>query len=208
MIIDPKDILFQETHKLMIGSIVPRPIALVSTISKEDKVNLAPFSYFNGVCSKPPTIVFCPARRGWDGKEKDTLVNIRETEEFVVNIVSESFAEKMVACSTDFDPDIDEYEVSNLSKINSKKIRPPRVEEAKISFECTLNQIVEIGDGGAGSGFIVIGTIVLFHVDDSVYDNGKIKLKNLNPLGRLAGNSYSRTKDTFEIIRKVKPLNK
>ncbi len=208
MIIDPKDILFQETHKLMIGSIVPRPIALVSTISKEDKVNLAPFSYFNGVCSKPPTIVFCPARRGWDGKEKDTLVNIRETEEFVVNIVSESFAEKMVVCSTDFDPDIDEYKVSNLSKINSKKIRPPRVEEAKISFECTLNQIVEIGDGGAGSGFIVIGTIVLFHVDDSVYDNGKIKLKNLNPLGRLAGNSYSRTKDTFEIIRKVKPLNK
>lgn len=208
MIIDPKDILFQETHKLMIGSIVPRPIALVSTISKEDRVNLAPFSYFNGVCSKPPTIVFCPARRGWDGKEKDTLVNIRETEEFVVNIVSESFAEKMVACSTDFDPDIDEYEISNLSKINSKKIRPPRVEEAKISFECTLNQIVEIGDGGAGSGFIVIGTIVLFHVDDSVYDNGKIKLKNLNPLGRLAGNSYSRTKDTFEIIRKVKPLNK
>ena len=72
MIIDPKDILFQETHKLMIGSIVPRPIALVSTISKEDKVNLAPFSYFNGVCSKPPTIVFCPARRGWDGTEKDT----------------------------------------------------------------------------------------------------------------------------------------
>ena len=208
MIIDPKDILFQEAHKLMIGSIIPRPIALVSTISKEDRVNLAPFSYFNGVCSKPPTIVFCPARRGWDGKEKDTLVNIRETEEFVVNIVSESFAEKMVACSTDFDPDIDEYEISNLSKINSKKIRPPRVEEAKISFECTLNQIVEIGDGGAGSGFIVIGTIVLFHVDDSVYDNGKIKLQNLNPLGRLAGNSYSRTKDTFEIIRKVKPLNK
>lgn len=208
MIIDPKDILFQEAHKLMIGSIIPRPIALVSTISKEDRVNLAPFSYFNGVCSKPPTIVFCPARRGWDGKEKDTLVNIRETEEFVVNIVSESFAEKMVACSTDFDPDIDEYEISNLSKINSKKIRPPRVEEAKISFECTLNQIVEIGDGGAGSGFIVIGTIVLFHVDDSVYDNGKIKLKNLNPLGRLAGNSYSRTKDTFEIVREVKPLNK
>ena len=208
MIIDPKDIPFQDTHKLMIGSIVPRPIALVSTISKEEKVNLAPFSYFNGVCSKPPTIVFCPARRGWDGKEKDTLVNIRETEEFVVNIVSESFAEKMVVCSTDFDPDIDEYKVSNLSKINSKKIRPPRVEEAKISFECTLNQIVEIGDGEAGNGFIVIGTIVLFHIDDSVYDNGKINLKSLNPLGRLAGNSYSRNEDTFEIIRKVKPLNK
>lgn len=208
MIIDPKDIPFQDTHKLMIGSIIPRPIALVSTISKEKKVNLAPFSYFNGVCSKPPTIVFCPARRGWDGKEKDTLANIRETKEFVVNIVSESFAEKMVACSTDFDPDVDEYEVANLSKVDSLKIRPPRVQEAKISFECTLNHIVEIGDGKAGSGFIVIGTIVLFHIDDSVYDNGKINLKMLSPLGRLAGNSYSRNDDTFEIVRKVKPLNK
>ena len=208
MIIDPKDIPFQDTHKLMIGSIIPRPIALVSTISKEKKVNLAPFSYFNGVCSKPPTIVFCPARRGWDGKEKDTLSNIRDTKEFVINIVSESFAEKMVACSTDFDPDVDEYEVANLSKVDSLKIRPPRVQEAKVSFECSLNHIVEIGDGKAGSGFIVIGTIVLFHIDDSVYDNGKINLKKLSPLGRLAGNLYSRNDDTFEIVRKVKPLNK
>ena len=114
----------------------------------------------------------------------------------------------MVACSTDFDPDVDEYEVANLSKVDSLKIRPPRVQEAKVSFECSLNHIVEIGDGKAGSGFIVIGTIVLFHIDDSVYDNGKINLKMLSPLGRLAGNSYSRNDDTFEIVRKVKPLNK
>ena len=208
MIIDPKHIPFQDTHKLMIGSIVPRPIAIISTISKKNKANLAPFSYFNGVCSKPLTIIFCPARRGWDGNEKDTLKNIRETNEFVVNIVSESFAEKMVACSTDFDSDIDEYEISKLSKIKSEKIKAPRVKEAKISFECSLNQIIEIGDGEAGSGFIVIGTILLFHIEDSVYDNGKINLKNLNPLVRLAGNSYSRNKDIFEIARKVKPVNK
>jgi flavin reductase (DIM6/NTAB) family NADH-FMN oxidoreductase RutF len=208
MIIDPENISFKDTHKLMIGSIVPRPIALVSTISKKKKHNLAPFSYFNGVCSKPPTIVFSPARRGWDGKEKDTLRNIREAKEFVVNIVSESFAKKMVACSTDFDPDVDEYEISNLTKSHSEKVKPSRVKEAKISFECVLDQIVEIGDGKAGSGFIVVGTIVLFHIDDSVYDNGRIDLESLNPLGRLAGNSYSRTKDTFEITRKIKPLNK
>ena len=116
MIIDPNDIPFQEVHKLMIGSIVPRPIALVSTISKDNSFNLAPFSYFNGVCSKPPTIVFCPARRGWDGAEKDTLINIRESEEFVINIVSESFVEKMVACSTDFDPEVDEFEIAGLTK--------------------------------------------------------------------------------------------
>ena len=205
MILDPNEIPFQETHKLMIGSIVPRPIAFVSTQSKNGKNNVAPFSYFNGVCSKPPTIMFAPARRGWDGEEKDTLINIRDTEEFVVNIVSESFAEKMVMCATDFDSDVDEFEISGLNTADSQKIKPPRVEEAKISFECKLNQIVEIGDGSAGSGFVVIGTIVLFHIDDDIYDDGRILLNQLEPLGRLAGNWYTRLTDTLKIVRKVKP---
>ncbi len=205
MIFDPNEIPFQETHKLMIGSIVPRPIAFVSTQSKNGKNNVAPFSYFNGVCSKPPTIMFAPARRGWDGEEKDTLINIRDTEEFVVNIVSESFAEKMVMCATDFDSDVDEFEISGLNTADSQKIKPPRVEEAKISFECKLNQIIEIGDGSAGSGFVVIGTIVLFHIDDDIYDNGRILLNQLEPLGRLAGNWYTRLTDTLKIVRKVKP---
>ncbi len=205
MIFDPNEIPFQETHKLMIGSIIPRPIAFVSTQSNDGKNNVAPFSYFNGVCSKPPTIMFAPARRGWNGEEKDTLINIRDTEEFVVNIVSESFAEKMVMCATDFDSDVDEFEISGLTPTNSQKIKSPRVGEAKISFECKLNQIVEIGDGTAGSGFLVIGTIVLFHIDDDVYDNGRILLDKLQPLGRLAGNWYTRTTDTLKIDRKVKP---
>ncbi len=205
MIFDPNEIPFQETHKLMIGSIVPRPIAFVSTQSKNGKNNVAPFSYFNGVCSKPPTIMFAPARRGWDGEEKDTLINIRDTEEFVVNIVSESFAEKMVMCATDFDSDVDEFEISGLNTADSQKINPPRVEEAKISFECKLNQIVEIGDGSAGSGFVVIGTIVLFHIDDDIYDNGRILLNQLEPLGRIAGNWYTRITDTLKIVRKVRP---
>ena len=205
MILDPSEIPFQETHKLMIGSIIPRPIAFVSTRSKDGKNNVAPFSYFNGVCSKPPTIMFAPARRGWNGEEKDTLINIRDTEEFVVNIVSESFAEKMVMCATDFDSDVDEFEISGLTPTNSQKIKPPRVGEAKISFECKLNQIVEIGDGTAGSGFLVIGTIVLFHIDDGIYDNGRILTDKLEPLGRLAGNWYTRSTDTLKIDRKVKP---
>ena len=205
MIFDPSEIPFQETHKLMIGSIIPRPIAFVSTQSNNGKNNVAPFSYFNGVCSKPPTIMFAPARRGWDGEEKDTLINIRDTEEFVVNIVSESFAEKMVMCATDFDSDVDEFEISGLTPTDSQKIKPPRVGEAKISFECKLNQIVEIGDGTAGSGFVVIGTIVLFHIDDGIYDNGRILTDKLEPLGRLAGNWYTRSTDTLKIDRKVKP---
>ena len=207
MIYDPTEHPFSETHKLMIGSIVPRPIALVSTTSKNDINNLAPFSYFNGVCSKPPTIMFAPARRGWDGKEKDTLINIRNTKEFSINIVSEDIGEKMVKCSTDYKKEVDEYSKSGLTPIPSKKIKPPIVSESKISLECILNQIVQIGKNDAGSGFIVIGTIVLFHIDDEVYDNGRIILDKLQPLGRVAGNGYVRSTNTFDIIRTIKPDN-
>ena len=205
MIIDPKEHPFQDIHKLMIGSIVPRPIAFVSTLSKDGIRNLAPFSYFNGVCSNPPTIMFAPSRRGYSGDTKDTLNNIRETEEFVVNIVSEDFSEQMVACSTDFDPEVDEFDVSGLTPVSSNMVAPPRVEESRVSFECHLNQIVEIGDGSAGSGFVVIGTVVLFHVDDSVYEDGRINLQKLKPIGRLAGYDYSRISDTFKIVRKIRP---
>ena len=205
MIYDPAEHRFSETHKLMIGSIVPRPIALVSTTSNNGINNLAPFSYFNGVCSKPPTVMFAPARRGWDGKEKDTLINIRNTKEFSINIVSEDIGEKMVKCATDYKKEVDEYFKSGLSPIPSKKIKPPIVSESKISLECTLNQIVQIGKDDAGSGFIVIGTIVLFHIDDEVYDNGRIILDKLQPLGRVAGNGYVRSTNTFDIIRTIKP---
>ena len=205
MIYDPAEHPFSETHKLMIGSIVPRPIALVSTTSNNGINNLAPFSYFNGVCSKPPTIMFAPARRGWDGKEKDTLINIRDTKEFSINIVSEDIGEKMVKCSTDYEKEIDEYSESGLSPLPSKKIKPPIVSESKISLECILNQIVQIGKDDAGSGFIVIGTIVLFHIDDEVYDNGRIILDKLQPLGRVAGNGYVRSTDAFDIVRTIKP---
>ena len=205
MIYDPSEHPFSETHKLMIGSIVPRPIALVSTTSNNGINNLAPFSYFNGVCSKPPTIMFAPARRGWDGKEKDTLINIRNTREFSINIVSEDIGEKMVKCSTDYEKEVDEYSKSGLSPLSSKKIKPPIVSESKISLECVLNQIVQIGKNDAGSGFIVIGTIVLFHIDDEVYDNGRIILEKLQPLGRVAGNGYVRSNNSFDIVRTIKP---
>ena len=111
----------------MIGSIVPRPIAFVSTKSKDGILNLAPFSYFNGVCSNPPTIMFAPARRGYDGLTKDTLNNIQDTEEFVVNLVSEEISDQMVACSTDFENEVDEFEVSGLTPVDCVKVKPPRV---------------------------------------------------------------------------------
>ena len=205
MIYDPTEHPLLETHKLMIGSIVPRPIAFVSTLSKDGFENLAPFSYFNGICSNPPSIMFCPARRGYDGKTKDTLNNIRDTEEFAVNIVSEDFAEQMVSTSTDFEPEVNEFEISGLTPEPCQKIAPPKVAEAKISFECKLNQIVPVGNEGPGGGFVIIGPIVLFHIDDDVYEDGYINLEKLRPIGRLAGNMYTRTTDKLEIIRKIKP---
>ena len=205
MNIDPTKQSFQENHKLMIGSIVPRPIAFVSTKSTNGILNLAPFSYFNGVCSKPPTIMFAPARRGYDGLTKDTLNNIRSTKEFVVNLVSEEIVEPMVECATDYDKEIDEFKISNLTPIDSDKISSPRVKESKVSYECELNTIVEIGEAEPGAGFVVIGTIVMFHIQNDVYNDGRIDLKALNPIGRLAGNSYTRVFDNFKVIRKIKP---
>ena len=205
MIIDPANQSFSENHKLMIGSIVPRPIALVSTISKGNIKNVAPFSYFNGVCSNPPTIMFAPARRGYDGKTKDTLNNIRETNEFAINIVSEEIVEPMVACSTDYSDEVDEFKISDFTPIQCDKILAPRVEESKVVFECKLNTIIEIGPSKPGGGFVVIGEIVLFHIHDDVFKDGKIDLSLLNPVGRLSGNNYSRVFDSFEVKRQIKP---
>ena len=205
MHIDPKKQSFQDNHKLMIGSIVPRPIAFVSTKSTNGILNLAPFSYFNGVCSKPPTIMFAPARRGYDGLTKDTLNNIRDTKEFVVNLVSEEIVEPMVACATDYDKEIDEFKISKLTPVDSHKISSPRVKESKVSYECELHTIVEIGKAEPGAGFVVIGTIVMFHIEDDVYKDGRIDLKALNPIGRLAGNNYTRVFDNFKVIRQIKP---
>jgi len=149
--------------------------------------------------------MFAPARRGYDGKIKDTLNNIRDTGEFAVNIVSEDLADKMVACSTDFEPEINEFQISGLTPSPCQKIKPPLVKEARVSYECELNQIVPIGNAEPGGGFIVIGTIVLFHIEDDIYNDGKIDIEKLQPIGRLSGNNYIRTSDSFEIVRKIKP---
>lgn len=202
---DPNKQSFKDNHRLMIGSIVPRPIAFVSTKSKDGILNLAPFSYFNGVCSNPPTIMFAPARKGYDGLTKDTLNNISDTEEFVVNIVSEEIVEPMVACATDFEKEVNEFEVSGLTPVDSVKVAPPCVKESKVSFECRLQTIVPVGEAEPGGGFVVIGNIVMFHVDDDVYKDGRIDLNVLKPVGRLAGNNYSRINDVFTVVRQIKP---
>ena len=199
--INIKEIPFQDRYKLLIGSIVPRPIGFVSTVSPSGVNNLAPFSFFNGVCSEPMTVLFCPVIRGTDGQEKDTLKNIKATKEFVVNIVSEEFAEKMNQCSAEYPYGVDEFKESGLTPAPSNVVKPPLVKEAKINMECKLLHLVEIGNKKPGGGTIVIGEVVYFHVREDIYQDGKIILSKLKPVGRLGGTEYCRVTDNFSLPR-------
>ena len=201
MEIAPASIPRASLYKILIGSVVPRPIGWISTINASGQPNLAPFSFFNVVCPKPPTVLFCPMVRGTDGEQKDTLNNVKATGEFVVNIVSEELASKMVATSVEIAAQVNEFELVGLESAPSVAVRPPRVADSPIHFECKLTQIVEIGNN-PGGGSVVIGEIVHLHVDERVLlGEDKIDLAKLKPIGRLAGSAYVRVTDLFEMVR-------
>ncbi len=184
-------------YKLMIGSIVPRPIAFVSTISREGVANLAPFSFFNAICAEPPSICFSVGNRV---PAKDTIVNIRATGEFVVNIVSEAIAEQMNACSGDYPAGVSEFSLSGLTPEPSDIVKPPCVRESPMNMECKLIHIVDVGTRPGGAS-LVIGEVVRFHFDRAVADNFRIDASKLQAIGRMGGNEYTRTRDRFEMIR-------
>lgn len=188
-------------YKLMIGSVVPRPIGWISTVSDAGIPNLAPFSFFNAVCSNPPTVLFCPSIRGADGSEKDTLKNVRANGEFVVNIVSEALAEAMNLSAAELPPEMDEFAYAGVTAEPSQVVKPPRVGESLIHYECRMTQIIEISTQ-PGGGSIVIGEVLHLHVDDSVMiGSDKIDVLKLQPIGRLAGASYCRVNDLFDLAR-------
>jgi flavin reductase (DIM6/NTAB) family NADH-FMN oxidoreductase RutF len=200
MVIDPSAAGAQNTYKLMVGVIVPRPIAFVSTVSAEGVLNLAPFSFFTGVSANPPVIAFSPMVRGSDGKRKDTLHNIEATGEFVVNVVSEDFSGQMNLCSPEFAPEIDEFAVSGLTPAPSEVVRPPRVAESPVNMECRLVQVVHVSPKPLG-GSIVLGEVVRFHVADELFEDYRIDPDRLRPIGRMGGPTYTRTTDRFNMER-------
>lgn len=200
MTVDPRETNYLDIYKLLIGSIVPRPIAFVSTLSREGIRNLAPFSFFTGVSANPPMVAFCPTRRTGPHPTKDTYDNIAATREFVVNIVSEEFAEKMNITSAECPPEVDEFEASGLTPIPSELVKPPRVRESHVQMECKLYLTVDIS-GMPGGGALVLGEVVRFHVDDDYVDNFKIDPAKLRAIGRMGGATYTRTTDRFEMIR-------
>lgn len=189
----------RERYALMIGAIQPRPIAWVSTVDGSGRRNLAPFSFFTGITASPMTLCFCPARNR-RGEAKDTLANILETEEFVVNAATEATAQRMVATSFEHPRGTDEFEKAGLTPEPSALVKPARVKESPIAFECRLHSVVTISDG-PGGGSLVIGTVVGGRVDDSILKDGRIRHDALKAIGRLEGDWYTKVAETFEIPR-------
>ena len=184
----------------MAGLITPRPIAWVSTISADGRANLAPFSFFNGVTSNPPTLLFS-AVNPRDGAKKDTVRNIEAVPEFVVNIVPYALAEPMNACASLLPYGESEFEAFNIAAAPSTSVRPPRVAIAPAAFECVLHQILHIGEGAGGAN-LIIGRIVSLHVSEAVLGaDGEIDAAKLDTIGRLGGNDYVTTRDRFSVKR-------
>jgi flavin reductase (DIM6/NTAB) family NADH-FMN oxidoreductase RutF len=200
MLIDPEQASIRDVHSYMVSLITPRPIAWVATVSAAGEMNLAPFSYFNGVGANPPTLMFCPANRR-DGSPKDTLANVEQTRQFTVNLVSFAQAEAMNQTSADYDSRVSEFATCGVVGTPSVKVGPPRVKDSLASFECELLQVLKLGSGPAGAN-VVIGQIVLLHVADEVLDaNGRVNAAKLDTIGRLGGQAYLRTTDRFELER-------
>ena len=191
-----KDLNSQQLYKLMTGSIVPRPIGWISTLSEEGVANLAPFSYFMGVASEPPTLMFSAGRRDAN-TDKDTFKNILDSGEFVVNVVTAQLAEAMNITATEAPPEQSEFELAGVSPVPSAAIKAPRVKESPINFECKLVHTYEVG-----SNIAVFGEVQHIHIADEVYLEGdKIDFAKLDIVGRLAGSSYTYVRDLFDLER-------
>lgn len=204
MIVDPAATDYKNVYKVLIGAVVPRPIAFVSTVSPEGAYNVAPFSFFTVASANPPVLVFNPALRAnpeAPGEHrKDTLRNITTAREFVVNIVSEEFAQQMNLCSGDYPPGVDEFQLSGLTPVPSDLVKAPRVAESHVNMECRLLYTISLS-GLANGGNVVFGEVIRFHIDDALFQNYRIDADKLRAIGRMGGASYTRTLDRFDMIR-------
>ena len=208
--INPADSQARQVYKLMTGIIVPRPVALVSTLDRNGVPNLAPFSFFTGVGSNPPTVLFCPVVRsaavgsadadGLPDLRKDTLRNVEETGEFVINVVSEAISDAANATAAEVPPDVDEFVLSGLTPRASEVVRAARVAESPAQMECKLLQVIYTSRE-PGAGVIVLGEIVRFHVLESLVDDFRVDPDGLDAVGRMAGNTWVRTRDRIELVR-------
>jgi flavin reductase (DIM6/NTAB) family NADH-FMN oxidoreductase RutF len=194
--LDPRTLSSTAVYKLLISSVVPRPIAWVSSVDPAGVLNLAPFSYFMAITDEPPTIAFSCSPRA--GARKDTLRNVEATGQFVVNVVDDAHAEQMNLSSGDYSPEIDEFALTRLTPAPSLVVKPPRVAEAPINMECAVVRVLPVG-----KAHLILGEIVQWHVRDDIYDeaSGRLDMHRLRPVGRLTGNLYSHIHQIFEMKR-------
>ena len=200
MKIDPQELEQTAIYKLLTGIIIPRPIGWISTISEDGINNLAPFSYFNAVGDDPPHVMFSTVHS--NNSNKDTLNNVLATKQFVVNMVTEDLVAQMNMTSHPISANESEFELAGLTPIASSLVLPPRVKESKITMECEMVHHYKLENSKTGGATIVIGKIVLFHIDESVLlDNYKINLETYQPIARLAGSNYSKIGEIFSLKR-------
>lgn len=194
---DAGKISWQDQYKLMVGSVTPRPIALVTTLGRHGP-NAAPFSFFNAVGSDPAMVMFSVGEKA--SGAKDTVRNIREIPEFVVHIVSDAIKEKMNVCAVDYPSEVNEIEKAGFTALPSRKVRPPYIAEAPVAMECRLLQIVDLG---RKPYHVVFGEVVYFHYHDGIVNERfHVDVGRINPIGRLAGKGgYTRVTDRFEMPR-------
>lgn len=192
MTIDPNDINARDLYRFLSTAVAPRPIAFASTVDRVGRVNLSPFSYFNVFSTTPPILVFSPLNRGRDGSSKDTLDNLREVPEVTINIVSYGLVEQMSLASANYAKGVNEFVKSGLTEKASEAVRPPRVAECPVSFECTVDRIVELGEG-AGAGHLVLARVVRMHAIEAVCnEDRRLNTSNLDLVARLGGDDYCR----------------
>lgn len=202
--IDPKDISTGRLHGYLLGAITPRPIAFASTIDKNGNINLSPFSFFNVFSANPPILIFSPARRGRDNTTKHTYENVLKVKEVVINIVNFDMVQQMSLSSTEYPPGVNEFIKAGLTPIASEVVKPPRVAESPVQFECKVNEVVALGKEG-GAGNLVICEVVRIHIKEEILDaDGIIDQHKIDTVARMGGNWYSRSNmGMFEV---PKPL--
>ena len=199
MEIRPESRSSQDIYKILIGTVLPRPIAWVSTVDSSGNGNLAPFSFFTVASVDPPILCFSPLLQE-NSVEKDTLANIKQTSEFVVNIVSYSLARKMNRTSGPYPSEINEFDVAGLTAKQSAIVRPPCVADSLVNYECKLQQIISFGSEPR-AGNLVLGLVCNIHIHPDIVSNGEIDFKSLDAIGRLGGNMYTTIRDCFEMER-------
>jgi flavin reductase (DIM6/NTAB) family NADH-FMN oxidoreductase RutF len=200
MIIDVGSTDVVTVYRALVSVVVPRPIAWVTTVDDRDRVNLAPFSFFNAFGANPPIVVFSPTLRR-DGTKKDTLLNLEAVGEFVLNAAVESLAAKINATSAELPRGTSEVEHAGLTLVPSAKVKPPRVAESPVHLECRVRQLMSIGDGPIAAN-LVIGEVVLIHIEERVLDpSGQVDPRKLRAIARLGGSDYCRTGDLFQMER-------